>query len=353
MSALAVARGREAHEPPEARGEGRDDVALLVADRADGSLLPMRFRELGRILRPGDLLVVNISATLPAELPGALGERPVRLRLSTPVAGGAWMVELRADDGSPLHPPPVGSRLVLPAGGSAEVLAPFAGSERLVVARIDLAVPLELYLRRHGRAIRYGYVPAEWPLDAYQTVFAREPGSAEMPSAGRPFTPALVAELVSRGILIAPVTLHTGVSSPEVGEPPFPERYDVPEATARLVNAVHTWGARVIAVGTTVVRALETVSGPDGTVAAGRGSTGHLVTPASGVRAVDGLLTGWHEPRSSHLQLLEAVAGRDLVERSYREAVRRGYRRHEFGDLHLIVAERPRSAVEARAGSRR
>ena len=151
-------------------------------------------------------------------------------------------------------------------------------------------------------------------------MFAREPGSAEMPSAGRPFTPALVAELVSRGILIAPVTLHTGVSSPEVGEPPFPERYDVPESTARLVNAVHTWGARVIAVGTTVVRALETVAGPDGTVAAGRGSTGHLVTPASGVRAVDGLLTGWHEPRSSHLQLLEAVAGRDLVERSYREA---------------------------------
>ena len=337
MSALAVARGREAHEPPEARGEGRDDVALLVADRADGSLLPMRFRELGRILRPGDLLVVNTSATLPAELPGALGERPVRVRLSTPVAGGAWMVELRADDGSPLHPPPVGSRLVLPAGGSAEVLAPFAGSERLVVARLDLDVPLELYLRRHGRAIRYGYVPAEWPLDAYQTVFAREPGSVEMPSAARPFSAEVVTDLVGRGIGVAPLVLHTGVSSLEGEERPYPERYDVPRATATAIGATRQNGGRVIAIGTTVVRALATVTDDRGTVHPGRGWTDVMVTADTPVASVDGLVTGWHEPESTHLMMLESFAGRDALGAAYAAALDAGYLWHEFGDSHLIV----------------
>jgi len=180
-------------------------------------------------------------------------------------------------------------------------------------------------------------VPEEWPLDAYQTVFALDPGSAEMPSAGRPFTTELVTELVARGVLVAPVTLHTGVSSPERGEAPFAERYRVPPTTAQLVNAVHDWGGRVVAVGTTVVRALETAAAPDGSVSAGEGWTSLVVTPERGLRAVDGLLTGWHEPESSHLQLLEAAAGPELLERSYRAATAHGYRWHEFGDLHLIL----------------
>jgi S-adenosylmethionine:tRNA ribosyltransferase-isomerase len=158
-----------------------------------------------------------------------------------------------------------------------------------------------------------------------------------MPSAGRPFTHELVTELVTKGVLVAPLTLHTGVSSPERGEPPYPERYRVPATTARLVNAVHGWGGRVVAVGTTVVRALETVAADDGTVSGGEGWTNLVVTPERGVRAVDGLLTGWHEPEASHLQLLEAVAGDDLLQRSYRAAQVHGYRWHEFGDLHLIL----------------
>jgi S-adenosylmethionine:tRNA ribosyltransferase-isomerase len=194
-----------------------------------------------------------------------------------------------------------------------------------------------VYLDRYGHPIRYSYVPEEWPLEAYQTVFAREPGSAEMPSAGRPFTEELVAQLVSRGVLIAPVTLHAGVSSPELGEPPSPERYRVTEATARIVNAVRGWGGRVIAVGTTVVRALETAANADGIVAAGQGWTSLLVTPETGVRVVDGLLTGWHEPQASHLEMLEAIAGPQLLARSYAEARAHGYRWHEFGDLHLIA----------------
>ncbi len=337
MSALEFPLRLEAHEPPEVRGEGRDDVAMLVATRHDLAVVHARFRDLPRVLSAGDLLVVNVSATLAAALEARLGERPLQLWLSTPAPDGTWLVELRTGDRRPYPRPPIGARLELPAGAHAELLARFAGSERLSVARVECDAPLEDYLRRHGQPIRYGYVPEPWPLDAYQTVFALEPGSAEMPSAGRPFTAALVTELVARGVLVAPVTLHTGVSSFEHGEPPFPERYHVAAATARLVNAVRGWNGRVIAVGTTVVRALESVVAVDGTVSEGQGWTNLVVTPERGPRAIDGLLTGLHESESSHLELLEATAGRALLERSYAAALAHGYLWHEFGDLHLIL----------------
>jgi S-adenosylmethionine:tRNA ribosyltransferase-isomerase len=317
VSALVFGGLREASEPPEASGSGRDDVALLVASRGDGALVHARFAELPDFLEPGDLLVVNTSATLPAALPASLAGREVELRLSTPAADGAWVVELRSGDGSPLPPPAAGARIALPGGAHADLLVPFAGSERLSIARFELDAPLEEYLHRHGHPIRYRYVGEPWPLAAYQTV----------PSAGRPFTTALVTELVARGVLIAPLTLHTGVSSLERGEQPYPERFRVP-ASGR---------GRVIAVGTTVVRALETVARPDGTAAAGEGWTSLVLTPETGIHVVDGLLTGWHDPEASHLQILEAIAGAELIERSYHEAQARGYRWHEFGDLHLIL----------------
>jgi S-adenosylmethionine:tRNA ribosyltransferase-isomerase len=289
------------------------------------------------LLAPGDLLVVNISATLPAALDARLGGRPMQLWFSTPAADGTWLVELRTSDRKPYLNAPVGVRLELGRGAAAELLARFAGSERLLVARIECDGPFEEFLQLHGQPIRYAYVPDRWPLETYQTVFALEPGSAEMPSAGRPFTHAMVTELVAHGVLVAPVTLHTGVSSLERGEPPFPERFRVPASTARLVNAVNGWNGRVIAVGTTVVRALESVADEQGAVSEGQGRTSLVITPDRGVLAVDGLLTGWHEPESSHLQLLEAVAGPELLERSYGAALEHGYRWHEFGDLHLVL----------------
>jgi S-adenosylmethionine:tRNA ribosyltransferase-isomerase len=337
MSAVEAPLRLEAHEPPEVRGDARDDVHMLVATRHDLELARAPFRELPLFLSPGDLLVVNTSATLPAALEARLGGHPVQLWLSTPNADGTWLVELRTRGRRAFRRPPLPARLELPAGGQAELLAPFAGSDRLSVAQLETVAAPEDYLLRYGQPIRYDYVPEPWPLAAYQTVFAREPGSAEMPSAGRPFTEQLVTELVTRGVLVAPVTLHTGVSSLEQGERPLPERFRVPNATARLVNAVHGWNGRVIAVGTTVARALETVAAADGTVSEGRGWTRLLITPQRGILAVDGLLTGWHEPVSSHLQLLEAVAGRELLERSYQAALEHGYRWHEFGDLHLIL----------------
>jgi S-adenosylmethionine:tRNA ribosyltransferase-isomerase len=347
MSALDLSEqlGRrwiEAHEPPEARGRGRDDVSMLVATRHDGALIHAGFGDLPRFLVPGDLLVVNTSATLAAAVDARLDGRAVELRLSTTAGKDAWVVELRTATGLPLSRPPVGATVQLPGGAHAELIAPYPGSDRLVLARLALGESLGDYLREHGHPIRYAYVTEPWPIEAYQTVFALDSvstggGSAEMPSAGRPFTTELVTRLVSAGVLIAPVTLHTGVSSPELGEPPYPERYAVPETTARLVNAVHWWGGRVIAVGTTVVRALETVAAADGTVTAGAGTTGLVVTPERGLRAVDGLLSGWHDPAASHLLMLEAAAGSELLARSYREASRRGYRCHEFGDVHLIL----------------
>jgi len=328
-------------------------TALLVASRSTGKLVYTCFAELSQFLHAGDVLVVNTSATLPAAVPARVEGEEVELHLSTPAgkearAGGEgsaarraagdvlWVVELRTIDRRPLRAS-VGARLELPGGASAELLAPYLGSTRLCVALLSLGGPVEDYLARHGHPIRYRHTQADLPIDAYQTVFAREHGSAEMPSAARPFTADLVTELVSAGVLVVPITLHCGVSSLEAGENPYPERYRVPPETARLVNAVHGWGGRVIAVGTTVVRALETVAAPGCAVSAGHGLTRLVVSPDRGLRAIDGLITGWHEPESSHLSLLEAAAGPELLRRSYDAARAAGYRFHEFGDSHLIL----------------
>jgi S-adenosylmethionine:tRNA ribosyltransferase-isomerase len=338
--AFALPERLEAHEPPEARGVARDGVRLLVAERFTGAIAHARFSDLPALLSPGDLLVVNRSATLAAAVPGLRrgGER-VELRFSTeaPDAAGLWVVELRDATGARPLSACCGERIALAGGAVAEILAPYAGGHRLWLASVRADGGVLALLHRHGHPIRYAYVPREWPLERYQTAFATEPGSAEMPSAGRPFTPELIARLVARGVHLAPITLHCGVSSPERHEAPYPERYAVPDATARLVNAVRWWGGRVIAVGTTVVRALETVAAPDGSVSAGEGWTGLVVSPERGLRAVDGLITGWHEPEASHLALLEAVAGPELLAASYAEALDAGYLWHEFGDSHLVL----------------
>jgi S-adenosylmethionine:tRNA ribosyltransferase-isomerase len=329
----------QARDRPELRGLDPEDVALLVAHRGSGRLVHACFAELARFLHAGDLLVVNTSATLPAAVPAQMDGEAIELHFSTPAASHArdWVVELRTVERAPLRPPAMGTRLELPGGASAELVAPYLGSSRLSVARLALGEPVEDYLRRHGRPIRYRHTEVALPIDAYQTIFAREPGSAEMPSAARPFTAELVTELVARGVLVAPITLHCGVSSLDAGERPYAERYRVPPETARLVNSVRRWGGRVIAVGTTVVRALETVADDDGVVSAGAGLTQLVVTPERPLRAIDGLITGWHEPESSHLDLLRAAAGPDLLGRSYAAAHAHGYRFHEFGDSHLIL----------------
>jgi S-adenosylmethionine:tRNA ribosyltransferase-isomerase len=306
-------------------------VRLMVAEHGR-PLVHTDFDSLPTHLRAGDLLIVNASATIPAALPARRTDgSAVDLHLSTPdpTHPERYIVELRA------HGRRVAGRaqtLALPAGGRAELLAPYLSPGRLWVARLQLPEPLLDYLHHHGAPIRYTHDTAPRPLSDYQTIFATEPGSAEMPSAGRPFTRATLRALRAAGVSVQRITLHTGVSSQERGERPYPERYEVSAHTARRINERR---GRVIAVGTTVVRALETVTGADGRVQAGRGWTNLVLTPERPVRAVDGLLTGWHDADASHQLLLEAVGG-ELVRRSY--AASAGYRRHEFGDLHLILS---------------
>jgi S-adenosylmethionine:tRNA ribosyltransferase-isomerase len=335
----------EAREPPELTLGRRDAVRMLVSI-GDAAPKHTTARDLATWLSPGDLVVVNTSATMPAAVDATTpaGESVV-VHLSTELPTGLHLVEVRrpASDGTtePDFDDRAGETLALPAGGAVHLLGRMPSSVRLWVATLDLPAPLTEYLCRHGRPIRYRYVPATWPIEAYTNAFATEPGSAEMPSAGRVLTTDVITDLVAHGILVAPIVLHTGVASLEAHETPYPERYRVPPTTARLVNETLRAGHFVVAVGTTVVRALETVADEDGLVHPGEGWTELVVTPERGVRAVDGLLTGWHEPQASHLRLLEAVAGRPALELAYATALAAGYRWHEFGDVHLILPRSP------------
>ncbi|MFI6036682.1 S-adenosylmethionine:tRNA ribosyltransferase-isomerase [Streptomyces sp. NPDC051315] len=347
--ALRVPEELSARVPAEQRGPGRerDSVRLLVSRGTQ--VAHHVFRELPGLVRAGDLLVVNTSSTLAAAVDGWIGHARVVAHFSTRGDDGRWAVELRDPDGRGTTRAraggPAGTEVRLAGGVRLVCEEPLSGgSGRLWWARVSGGTVPGL-LREHGRPIRYSYTEREQPLSVYQTVFALPSddgsGSAEMPSAARPFTARLVAELVSRGVCFAPVTLHTGVASAEVHEPPYPERFAVPEASARLINAVRAGDGRVIAVGTTAVRAVESAAGPDGVVRACEGWTDLVVTPGRGVRVVDGLLTGLHEPEASHLLMLEAVAGRAAIDRGYAEALRGRYLWHEFGDVHLVLPEEP------------
>ncbi len=337
----------EAGEPPEARGLERDEVRLMVSHISTNQVVHTRFRQIGDFLEPGDVLVINTSGTLNAALPAIRSDGThLELHLSTHLPTNHWVVEMRAYQDSrekttqPFYTIQPGESFELPAGGSVTFHAPYAPGHavsRLWIATFNLPDPLHDYLDQHGFPIRYSYVKEGWPLSYYQTVFATEMGSAEMPSAGRAFTPDLLTRLIARGIQIAPLLLHTGVASTEHNEPVYEEYYRVAESTARLVNAAHLAHQRVIAVGTTVVRALETVTDSSGVTHPGEGWTDILITPQRGIRAVNGMLTGLHEPLSTHLAMLEALTGRAHLEITYREALKERYLWHEFGDLHLIL----------------
>jgi len=346
-TASPVPPGLLAAGPPEARGIARDEVRLLVA-RDRSPLRHTTFRELPAALRRGDLVVVNTSDTEPAAVDGHRGDgTAVTLLVSGPAPDGLHVVELRRPDGRRVADGVAGESVHLPCGVIATLLTghpdPYtAAGSRLWRARIPVAGGLRPWLAAAGRPIRHPCVRGRWPLESHRTVYARpeaEFGSARMPSAGRPFTPAVLDALRARGIGLARVVLHTGVCPPEAGDLP-PERYRVPPDTADAVNAAHAAGGRVVAVGTTVTRALETVAVPTGRVAPGAGWTHVVLGPRRPARVVDGLVTGWHEPAAPELLLLEAVAGARLVARAYAAALDQGYRWHEFGDSCLLLPAR-------------
>lgn len=330
-----------ATEPPERRGLNRDGVRLLVA--RPSSIEHTRFRDVTDHIGPGDVVVVNTSATLPAAIDGTRPDGTlVPVHTSTRLDDGDWVVELRRTDG---HGPDLGAHpgdvVTLPDETRLRLVWPYPDPDalrsRLWRATVSPDVDVVEYLTQYGRPIRYGYVDQHFPLADYQTVFANEPGSAEMASAARPFTADLLVRLLVTGVSVVPIVLHTGVSSPDLHEPPTPERFAVPAATAEQVAAAHAAGRRVIAVGTTVTRALETAASPEGVVSATEGWTNLVLGPGRPARVVTGLITGLHPPEASHLLLLEAVAGPELVGAAYDAAVRQRYLWHEFGDSMLLL----------------
>jgi S-adenosylmethionine:tRNA ribosyltransferase-isomerase len=334
-----------ADAPPEARGEPRDGVRLLVAT-PDG-IVHARFSQLDRFLRGGDVLVVNTSATVPGQLDARRDDRPVVVHVANRLADGHRVVELRTapEAAEPVLDGRPGERLTIPDGGAITLLesyphegsSPSGAGNRLWRACVDVDGPLSGYLARHARPISYGYLRERFRIEDYQTVFALHPGSAEMPSAGRPFTPALVTRLVSAGIEFAPITLHTSVSSQEAGEGPLAEWFRVPAESAELINSARRAGRRVIAVGTTATRAVESASDAAGFVRPAAGWTEIVISSLRPIRTISGLITGWHDPDASHLLLVEAVAGSELTQQGYDAAVDHRYRWHEFGDSGLFL----------------
>ncbi len=338
---FVVPDGLDAVLPPEHRGIARDGVRLLVV--TPNGVSHHHFRALPQLLDPGDLVVVNTSATLPAALTGHHSDgRPALVHVSGWTDESEWIVEIRRhDNGGPDVSVASKDVIRLPGHLMLTLTRPHPDHtvtrSRLWTALVTPPTALVEYLAQHGRPIVYGHVPAGLPLSERQTVYADEPGSAEMPSAGRPFSSDVVLDLVTRGVALAPILLHTGVSSQESGEPPQPERFRVSQSTANLVNATRAGGGRVVAVGTTVTRALESAVADDGTARAGSGWTSLVLGPDRPPRLVTGLLTGWHDPAASHLALVESVAGSGLTQLAYDAAIEERYLWHEFGDSCLLL----------------
>ena len=334
---------RAASAPTEDRG-GRDrsDVKLMVSG---SSMEHTRFDSIVDHLDPGDLLVVNTSPTMPAAIAADTEAGPATVHISMPLASGSWIVELRLpSQAGPLLTAQREEVVRLDGDRWIRLAAPADVVGRADGVRLWRTTPLAFDLRRHletfGAPIRYDYVPHPWPLARYQTVFTRptdEFGSAEMASAARPFNHRIVTELSRRGVQIAPIRLDAGVGSLETGEVPGPERYVVSDRTANTIRETKQRNGRVIAVGTTVTRALESAGRAGSRLKGSSGWTDLILEANSPARIVSGILTGWHPPEASHLSLLEAVVGPHQVARTYAAAEGHDYLLHEFGDACLLL----------------
>jgi S-adenosylmethionine:tRNA ribosyltransferase-isomerase len=332
------------------------DERLLHVDPRRARLTDARVGDLPEILAPGDLLVVNDGATLPASLHGVTaGSAPVEARLIGVIgdlsAGrfsallfGAGDWRTRTEDRPAPPRLPEGSVLRFGEDLSAVVERVSPSSARLVeVAFRESGARLWSALYRRGRPIQYAHLAA--PLDFWdvQTPYASRPICAELPSAGRPLVWGLLLDLLRRGVRVASLLHAAGLSS--TGDPaldallPLPERYEIPEETARAVREAKREGRRVIAVGTTVTRALEGAAAMNGgELRGGAGVTDLVLQKGYRPRIVDGLLTGVHDPSESHFRLLEAFAEGALLRRAHAHAERAGYLCHEFGDSSLILS---------------
>ncbi|MDW3652138.1 MAG: S-adenosylmethionine:tRNA ribosyltransferase-isomerase [Bacteroidia bacterium] len=329
--------------PTERRNIKRDEVRLLVS-KDSGELLHDHFHQLDHYLSPGDVLVVNTSATIPAALPLKLsGGIPAKLHLSTRLSERKWLVEIREIQGDKSIRWKEGEQGMifdLPAGGRIQLQERHYREEHLLdlwKAEIHLDQELETYLAKHGRPIKYTQLNESYPLSYYQTQFSFHPGSVEMPSAGRAFSLELMKRLIRKGIVFAPILLHCGVSSLEEGEKPYSEYMEVNPLSALRINEAKRMGKRIIAVGTTAIRAIESAVNEAGIIEPYRGKTDLYIHESYPIKVTDGLLSGFHEPKASHLHILQALLGFKHIERAYKEAIRSAYHWHQFGDLHLML----------------
>jgi S-adenosylmethionine:tRNA ribosyltransferase-isomerase len=328
--------------PPERRGIRRDFVKLMVLNKHTGATEHSSFNRLMQFLEKGDLLVLNSSRTIPAILKACwkrqnkLISPQIEVRLAHRHNEQEWEALLL---GTGIQ---LGDILQFSPILSAEVTGSSATNPFHWLHFNLKGTPLMEQIYSIGQPVRYEYIEIPWALDYYQTVFASNPGSVEMPSAGRAFSWELLFELQRQGIQIAYIQLHTGLSylmDDKWHQEPFHnnEQYNVPQETADLVRKTKAAGGRIIAVGTTVVRSLETSIDPLGESAAQSGWTNLYIHDRYPPKVVDGLITGFHEPQTSHLQLLTAFVPQDLLMKSYREAIDQGYYWHEFGDMNLII----------------
>jgi S-adenosylmethionine:tRNA ribosyltransferase-isomerase len=352
-----------ATHPPELR----DLIRLLLVDEARSEVRDSAFGEIVQILRPGDLLVVNDAATLPAALRGQViiegAAHAIELRLLGPRAGDGddrrWRAVLfgagdwRTDTDERPAPPLLEPGMIIELFGAmrATVVSRDPSSARLLELCFEQGGPaLYAQLYAIGRPIQYSHLDRDEQLWSFQTVFAGRPWAAEMPSAGRPLTAAMLCALRRRGIEIARLTHAAGLSATGDAQLdarlPLPERYELPPETAAAIERTQLRGGRVIAVGTTVVRALESAARA-GLTHGGSGETELIITAETPRLVVDGLLTGMHGPTESHYRLLRAFASQALLERAWTLALELGYRSHEFGDLALLLPADPRSDQRA------
>ena len=330
-------------EPTEERHLQRDEVRLLVTD-SNGTIHHSSFKYLDNFLKKGDVLVVNTSATIPAALPLSLpGSRMGKLHLSTRLKDSEWIIEIReitANKTIRWKEGQEGMKFELPASAEVTLKQKLYNNDQwldLWIADFDVHAPMQKYLSANAGPVQYEKLSRQYPLSYYQTFFSFHPGSSEMPSAGRGFTAALMERLLKKGIAFAPIMLHTGVSSLEENEAPYPEYMEIDPLTASIVNSAKRQKRRIIAVGTTAIRAIETASNGEGFIIPYRGNTDLFIDENYKMKITDGLLTGFHEPRASHLNMLQSIAGYEHIDMAYREAIKAGYYWHQFGDLHLIV----------------
>ncbi len=333
--------------PTEIRGINRDEVRLMISNISTDNVQHDTFKNIVDYLNEDDVLVVNTSGTIKAAIPAKNKNNTfLQIHLSTQLKNKKWVAELReiSENNTQRYFGGQPNEIIeLIHGGSIRLIQPYYSNsnqeDHLQLWTIELIIEEEVshYLEKFAQNIQYFNIKKNYPNSFYQTIFAKEFGSAEMPSAGRAFTQNVLDQLEKKGVEIIPILLHTGVASLEMNEKPYEEYFEISKKSATAINNARKKGKNIIAVGTTVIRAIETLTSSQKITSSGKGWTNIFITPERGVNGIDGLITGFHEPKASHLFMLEAITKRKHLEITYHEAVHHKYLWHEFGDLHLIL----------------